>query len=374
MTRPPSEKPDPRLSRRRFLQTGLAAAGVTALAGCGYRPGGGDVRWEAGGGGLHGPDDLLAADGTAFAVARSEYGYDWEAEEWGDYSRVTAYDSADGTALWEHEGTPVGRPAADDRTLYLGDEAGTLTALAADGSERWQQSVGGFPRTLAAAGGRVYALTESGDIVAFAAEDGEQAWSETVGADGRTALAATGNGVVVRRAPDDATAFAARYRDGERRWEAQLPASTGRWDGRPVVAHGTAYVFGGRELTALALDDGTKRWSRRTTYPRGRVAAGDGSLFFVSDETLYALGTGDGSTRWRFEPRRREGYGLASSPAVADGGVYVGGEDAVVAVSADDGSVRWRARSERVSTRPRVVGETVVVVTNGGSVRGHWRQ
>lgn len=133
-------------------------------------------------------------------------------------------------------------------------------------------------------------------------------------------------------------------------------------------------MFGGRELTALSLDDGTERWSRRTAYPRGTVAAGDGSLYYVSDESLYALDAGDGSTRWRFEPRRREGYGLASSPVVADGAVYVGGEDAVVAVSADDGSVRWRAQSERVSTRPRVVGETVVVVTNGGAVRGHWRR
>lgn len=376
MTREGSRRGSSRrgVSRRRLLAL-AGAAGIGALAGCGYRPGGGDVRWETdAGGGLYRADDLLATGGTVFTVARSVHGFDWDTEEWGDSGYVTAYDAASGLKLWQHQGPPVGESATYRETLYVGTEEGTLLALGADGATRWRTSVGDFPRTVSAAGGRVYALTDSDDLVAFAADDGKRAWSKALRAGDEATLAATPNGVVVHHLRDDtgnATVTAIR-RNGERRWERELSTASGIAGWRPAVVDGTLYATTDSDLFALSLRDGTKRWSKRVRYLEAAPAGADGTLYYVDRGTLYALDAADGSTRWRFEPRRLGD--VTSPPAVGRGTVYVGADEAVYSVASEDGSVDWRAESSRVDTRPVVAERTVIVVVRNGVVHGHWRE
>lgn len=365
----------PQVSRRRLIKAGLACSSLATLAGCGYRPGGGDVRFEIEPSGLSRPDDLLATDGTLFTVVRSERGFDWDSEEWGSYSYVTAYDATSGTELWEHDGPPVGKVATDGRTIYLGTKEGDLTALDTDGGTRWQTTVGDFPRTLAASNGRVYALTDAGELVAFGAKDGEQSWRKEIEQGGtrqRAAITAIRRGVLVHHQNDGAAnAVAAIRRNGNPRWKTELPASRDAGDG-PVVADGTAYVSTGRDLFALSLDDGTERWSKRVGFPRGPPVVGNGTLYYVDEGDLHALDAEDGAVRWRSKSMRWGGF--TTSPAVADGAVFVGSDEAVTAVDASDGSRRWRVENEGVSSEPLVVGPAVVVVSGNGYVRGHWRE
>lgn len=365
------------LSRRRLLALAATGAGVGTLAGCGYRPGGGDVRWEDGAGtGPFRPDDLLATGDTAFTVNRSFRGFDFESEEWGESADITAYDAASGGPIWEMTTPPSGRPAAAGGRLFVGHEEDGIVAFESNGEVGWEATLDAFPRTLAAGGGRVYVLTETGDLHTFAADGGDRLWQTEVGSDDGGAgdgatLAATPNGVVVhyRRNAIGAAVVAVR-RDGERRWTAEVQDVP---HGRPVVDGETGTVFVPAEgtLLALSLDDGTERWSENVMGLGSSLSVAEGRVYYVGRRALRARTASDGDRLWGFEPPGRRG--VASSPAAADGQVYVGGYDAVYAISASDGTMDWRVESGRVTDAPRIVGRTVVVTTSDGYVRGHHR-
>lgn len=123
-------------SRRRFL----AAAGLgvaSALAGCGYRPGGGDLAWESSlaGGGLLGVDDrwILPAGDRLFVLRnRSGRTYDFESETWYDAENaaVTALDSAGDTRLEaETERQAAGPPAVTETSIAVPVTGGRVTAI-----------------------------------------------------------------------------------------------------------------------------------------------------------------------------------------------------------------------------------------------------
>lgn len=365
----------PNPSRRRFLSlASLATAGTVGLAGCGYRPGGGDVRWEVNvGTGGYQPDDVLAGDdGTLFTVNRSSRGFDWDAEEWGQYADLTAYDATSGRERGEAQTEPVGRPAVGGRTLYVGHEDGGLTAFGADGETRWRAETDGPARGVAASADRVYAVTDGDELVAFAPDDGERLWSaDSDDSGGDVALAGTVDGTYVHReataTSTEVTAFAP---DGERRWSATLSAG-GVGNARPVLVDDTLYVPARGSLFALDREDGDDRWSH-SAGSRGSPAVADGAVYLSDGERVSALDAANGEERWRFAP---EGWrARVSAPAAAEGVAYVGGRSALYALDGDGGSVRWRVDSGEVRGAPIVVGRTVVVVSRDGYLRGHWRE
>lgn len=376
----PNEQSSPNecLTRRRLLALGGVAVGSATLAGCGYRPGGGDIRWEEGiGTGNYQPDDLLASGETVFAVNRSVRGFDFDTEEWGTSADIAAYDADSGGPVWEESTPPCGRPATDGGRLYVGHEDGGLVALGSGGEQLWETDLDGFPRTVAVGGKRVYALTDSGDLHGFGTDDdGERLWQTALGAgDGgpgeRATLTAAPNGVVVHYRRDATGSTVAAFRkDGERRWTAE---SVGDPNGRPAfdAETGTAFVAADRTLLALSLADGTERWSETVSGVRESPIVGDGRLYHAGDDALYARNPEDGEVLWRFTPA--EWRGLSSGVAVGDERAFVGGHDALYAVSASDGSVDWQVEGERVTGGPLVAGGTVVVSTEDGYLRGHHR-
>ncbi|USZ66666.1 PQQ-binding-like beta-propeller repeat protein [Halorussus salilacus] len=367
----------PHPSRRRFLSlASLATAGIGALAGCGYRPGGGDVRWEGGiGTGSYLPDDVLAgADGeTVFTVSRSSRDFDWETEEWGQYADLAARDAATGGVRGESQTEPVGAVAVGDGTLYVGHEDGGLSAFAADGEVGWRVETDDVIRELAASGDRVYAATDGGELVAFAADDGDPLWNTELEVSERgVALVASGDGAFAHREDTaTSTAVTAFGSDGRERWHATL-ADDGVGNDPPVAGSDALYVPTRGKLFAVGLGDGEERWSRELDRRRGRPAVTDGAVVSADDETLYAFDPGDGEERWRFRPEGR--WPDVTPPGAAEGVVCVGGSDDLHALDAADGSARWRAESEPVEGEPVVVGETVVVATDDGHFRGHWRE
>ncbi|MFO8113909.1 MAG: PQQ-binding-like beta-propeller repeat protein [Halorubrum sp.] len=124
------------LSRRRFLAAvGLGVVG--ALAGCGYRPGGGDLAWEsslAGGGLLEVDDRWFLPAGDRLFVLRNRSGrtYDFESETWYDVENaaVTALDPAGDTRLEaETERRAAGPPAVTETSIVAPVEGDRVTAI-----------------------------------------------------------------------------------------------------------------------------------------------------------------------------------------------------------------------------------------------------
>lgn len=202
-----------RTSRRRFL----AAAGVGivgALAGCGYRPGGGDLAWESsfGGGLLRAGDRWLLPAGDRLFVVRNRSGrtFDFEDDTWRDVENaaVTALDPAGDRRLdAETERRATGLPAVTETSVVVPVEGGRLTAIdreraafdpndpttnGADdtaGDEptaiRWQVDVSPADRdtterdreptaSAVRAGDRLAAAVIGGDVVAVDVEAGER--------------------------------------------------------------------------------------------------------------------------------------------------------------------------------------------------------
>ena len=127
------------VTRRRLLAA--TATGLTGtLAGCGYRPGGGDLAWEStlSAGGPFGPGRrwFVATDDRLVTV-RNQSGrtYDFEAEEWRDVENaaVTAIDGS-GTIRIEAatERQAVGPPAVTGDSVFVPVEGDRVTAIDRD--------------------------------------------------------------------------------------------------------------------------------------------------------------------------------------------------------------------------------------------------
>lgn len=206
---------------------------------------------------------------------------------------VSAFDH-DGTERWRRElGEYASTPAVDDGTVYYG--AGEVVALdAATGDVRWRHSTDGgttVPPTVA--GGVLFVGSEDGTLYALDAGDGSERWTVDVGRTVRRSPAVTGERVVV---PTDDGVVAYDHEGGER-WRAPQLASVTA----PAVAGDTVYVGYGRTLYALAVEDGSRRWTfetRERTYTdvilagiRGSPAVAGGVVFVATQAgDVYALG------------------------------------------------------------------------------------
>jgi outer membrane protein assembly factor BamB len=143
--------------------------------------------------------------------------------------RYTAYDLACGSERWSRElgGEWVKGAASDGTTVYAASDHSLAAIDAANGSERWrvpldtEYSFRGQPAVVA---GVVVLLLDQEDLLALSAADGSQLW--------------------------------------------QTEEEAVDW-GLPAVSRDTVYfVSGRRELTALALESGDRRWSHE--YDRGQ--------------------------------------------------------------------------------------------------------
>ncbi|WP_135364326.1 outer membrane protein assembly factor BamB family protein [Halosimplex halophilum] len=359
-------------SRRRFLRD----AGVTAalglggaLAGCGYRPGGGDIRWrEDFRTGFYGDDPVGVAGGVLYGVTPSSRTYDFEAEEWVTRSSVTGYDTADGSRRLNREFDPdITASALGDGTLAVAFADGSVASLAAEGVQ-WRGPVDGQVRAVAGAPGRVYAVTADGRLVATAG--GSREWTvDLPGADGETdsdgdrrpatfvaasedhVLAATGNG---------AAGFAP---DGRRLWrrrDLEPPEGAAFVDGR-------VHVWWSLDLVALDPSTGDPRWTLPGLVESVAIAGSGG--YRVGHGELVAFDA-DGERRWTRDSDTRYEDRYGGGVAADADGVYATRDGDLVAHDPADGSVRWVVEAE-VEHGPYLVDGGVLVAVDGELVCHH---
>lgn len=145
-------------SRRAFL-TGISGI-LGSLAGCGYRPGQGDVNWR--------DDDREGRVVTVLGETLFEVDFEQsKILDGASTGAIARYATNDGTRLGTFTFDEVGRGwASTDGTLIVGTQTGTVVAAGMDG-QSWTRRVAGPVASVAAANGRASVATESGKMVTF---------------------------------------------------------------------------------------------------------------------------------------------------------------------------------------------------------------
>ena len=364
------------LGRRAVLAVGLGAA--SALAGCGYQPGGGELDWETGlsGGGLTETESpTLVTNGRLVVVGnRSGRTHDFDTGEWVDAEEVQVRTyRGDGTVHWsaETEGQYDGSPAADDRGVYVPLDGGELVAVGpdedadtheddGDGAERWRSDGEGLTEFVAGDG--VVVGTDRERIVGFDAEDGDRRFDRELG-DAAVGDLAIGNGTVwIGSARGNGEGeLVAVDTDGEERFSRSLPSTVQRM---AATAEGCLLELGddaGLTMIGTGSDD---RWDREAA-PSGRWATTGDRLYGVVDGDLTAIDLGDGAVRWERSDVDTNGRVVADERGVYARGT-VPGLDGCGLVAVDrDGDRWWEAplpRDVDCSGELLLVGDRLVLV------------
>lgn len=361
-------------SRRRFLAALGAAATGPALAGCGYYPGGGDIRWrEESLGGLYRSDEVGVTGETLYTVSESVMSYDIDTETWVDGAEVVAYDTGNGRERFTEQ---FDRPAsvaalgAGGAAVALGDEENpsqTVARFGPDG-QSWETPVEGGVERLAVAEERVYAVTADGALAACA--DGSERWrvdlepelgsdeggfGPTVAASAETVVCWVGGSTVCFDP------------DGTRRWSRSTVNAR-----RLSLVDGEVFAHAGHGLATLDSDTGETRW----------ISGDNVASFAVTADAIYcriSLGVvafdRSGTRQWTAGEGSDAGRnrGVDDSPdyfdrvAADDRGVFVESDSGLTALATDDGSRRWTVDYDRIDEGPFLVDEGVLVVSGQGA-------
>lgn len=355
-------------SRRQFLAGVGAAVGLgSGLAGCGYRPGGGDIRWESDSPrGRYRSDVVDVTEDRLVTIADRTMSYDHDRDEFVHGGRLIAYGTDDGAERWrDNLAGSLSCHAIGDAGGAVGFD-GTVVRYGREGRQ-WETEVGGSLVALAVADDRAYALTESDELVACA--DGATRWRVDLGAalgsdaGGFEPTVAASTERVVCWVGGSALGFDT---EGRRRWS-QSGINVRRFS----FVDGRLFAAGGHGLAALDVPSGELRWL---------VEDGIGS-FSVTTDAIYSAYDAElraydrsGGRRWstgdadgdEAGPVDRTDY-QGRVAADADG-VFVDSSRGLTALDPTDGSVRWRTRNRTLSNGPFLADSGVLVVEDGDLV------
>ncbi len=371
-TATPTEAPDPIEAWPTFqhdaARTGYVASGTAPTAGV-------TEQWSAG------------QEIDAGAVESSPAVADGTVYVGGPDKKLHALNATDGTEQWTVESrNRFGSPTVVDGTVYAvdrntgGGPFGLYAVNAADGTERWTLELsGGLFRgtTPAVVGGTVFLARQVGStgmtgiLTAVNAADGTEQWTvEGSGVAAGGSLTVADGTVYVPSQAQGVTAYDGA--DGTEQWSFS-PGEEALLVPAPVpVFDGTVYVGTENGLTSVDAADGSTQWSvtlstegehSGTTRPTYSPAVSDQAVYVPTRQGVFALSRDDGSQRWLSGPPVQD-----SAPVVVGETVYVGGDDgSVYALNTADGSTRWsfeigrNAADEGVRSTPAVAGGTVYV-------------
>lgn len=257
---------------------------------------------------IEGPDVDESGASPSASVSPTGDGGD-EGTEAG--SSLVAIDLADQAELWRVPFGAIARTGVtvDGDTAYVGDQAGTLYAIAvADGAVRWtRQAPGRLDVPIAVADGRVVAISRSADdrgvlVVAYGVATGEREWevSAEVGSTASSAAAAADGIVVVALA--DRLVRALGEEEGDERW-ASLALSFFSPVTSPAVRDGSIFVADlGGGLYRFDSEDGVRVWSHQfneVVLRSSPVVSGAWVLLGLNDGRLVAVNGESGHLAWQ---------------------------------------------------------------------------
>ncbi len=228
-----------------------------------------------------------------------------------------------------------------DGTIYSNNVGGTLYAINADGTQKWQ----------------------------FGGSSGPSYASPAIGPDGTIYTS------------EGAYLFALN-RDGSTKWPNPYFVPTGYViSSSPTVGVDGTIYFGSADDNLYAINsDGTEKWKFTTGgYIKSSPAIGAGGTIYVGslDGNLYAINS-SGTRKWSFPIGGTGGaHEVESSPAIgADGTIYFGGDDNYIYALSDFGqgtvAQKWKfASNSYVNSSPAIGPDGTIYIGSTGPAAGH---
>src|ERR1700733_15359353 len=273
-------------------------------------------------------------------------------------------------------------PAAGSGMVILGSSKGTVIALdAANGKERWRVRVNSELLSAPAISDKVVVMRSvDGRLHCFDTATGKELWSVEQQVP-RLSLRGTAIPVIAKEIAvsgfDNGKVMAVSLTTGDTVWDTALASPHGRTeldrlvdvDSAVSIVGDNVFATGFQGRTAmLALDSGQIWWAHDMSSYRGLAVDAENLFVTQSDGIVVALRQRDGSELWRNDKLKRRGL---SVPAVTS---------TAIAVADFQGYLHWldkatgelvareRVAKFRVSTPPVAVQDTVVVLTDSGSL------
>jgi outer membrane protein assembly factor BamB len=258
-----------------------------------------------------------------------------------------------GAAVW----AGIERDSASG-LIYVGNDAGTLYALDADGKESWTFATGEpIKARPAVIGDAVYVVSDSGFLYKLDKLTGIERWRARIdtGSPERiptdqpdTRWDRYGSSVVADAkhlyvASRDRNLYAFGIESGRELWRVQ---AEDMMTATPVL-HRDLVLFADFKGTVQAVDarNGKPRWSYDARMPVAGDLAIDADRVILGSRTydLIALDAADGEELWK---RYYWFSWVESPPVIRDEVVYTGSSDAtaVYAIETEDGTLRWKTR------------------------------
>ncbi len=298
--------------------------------------------------------------------------------------RVTAFDAARGKRLWRMKtGLPLaGGPGVGADHVVVGSSDGWVVSLASDdGSEQWRVNVASEVLAAPAVGPKAaYVRTVDGKLIALSLTDGQELWfvQQTMP---RLSVRGTGSPVVdnslVLCGFDNGRVAAYDINDGSVVWDVLVEPPSGRTEvERLADINATIAVIGedvyavgyqGR-LVSLTRESGQILWSLEFSSYSGIGA--DLNNLYASGDTgdLLAVERASGRERWR---RSDLAFRDLTAPTPFASTVVAGDFEGYVHffdAASGEPVARVRAGSQRITSAPLVVGDTLYVLTDGGDL------
>ncbi|HEV7356579.1 MAG TPA: outer membrane protein assembly factor BamB [Steroidobacteraceae bacterium] len=276
-------------------------------------------------------------------------------------------------------------PAAALGIVVAGTSKGTVIALdGATGRQLWRAQINSELLSSPAISEKVVVLRSvDGRLNGLDTATGKVLWSVEQQVP-RLSLRGIATPIVAKQAAisgfDNGKVMAVSLATGDTLWDTALASPHGRTeldrlvdiDSAVQVVGENVFAAGFQGRTAmLALDSGQQWWSHDMSSYRGLAVDADNLYVTQSDGTVVAMRQRDGAELWRNEKLKRRGLSTpivtGSAVAIADFQGYIHWLDK----GTGELVARVRIAKQRVSSPPAGAGDTIVVLTDGGSLAAY---
>src|SRR5580698_4994351 len=277
-------------------------------------------------------------------------------------------------------------PAAGSGIVVAGTSKGAVIALdGATGRQLWRSQINSELLSSPAISDKVVVMRSvDGRLHGLDTHTGKLLWSVEQQVP-RLSLRGTATPIVAKEIAisgfDNGKVMAVSLKTGDTLWDTALASPHGRTElDRLVDIDSAVHVVGENVFAAgyqgrtamLALDSGQQWWSHDMSSYRGLAVDADNLYVTQSDGSVVALRQRDGAEMWRNDKLKRRGL---SAPVVTS---------TAIALADFQGYLHWLdkntgelvarervAKKQRVSNAPAGEGDTVVVLTDAGTLAAY---
>ena len=298
--------------------------------------------------------------------------------------RVAAYDPEKGRVIWKNKtDLPLSAgPVAGPDHVVVGSNDGDVIALdAKTGVELWRVQVSSEVLAQPALSGKLVLIRSvDGKLAALDIDNGRQVWGVSQSVP-RLSVRGTAAPVVTNSLVisgfDNGWLAAFDLSDGSQVWTLLLGAPQGRTEierladlNATVQAVGNdlyAVGYQGR-LASVAIESGQLLWSRELSSYAGLAADFNNLYISGQNSELVAVARRSGRQLWQMDTLYNRDI---TGPVAFGSSVVVGDYEGYLHwFDPTNGELQTRVRagSDRITTAPLVVSETLYVVTDGGKL------